>query len=65
MAVKLPPIFDASASVRKALDTIARTLIPYSRGAVYPTSPREGDHFYRTDLHKEYCYDGTVWQMLW
>jgi len=33
-------------------------------GTSFPGSPVEKDRFYRTDLHKWYIYNGTVWQLL-
>lgn len=33
-------------------------------GTSFPSSPSEGDLFYRTDLKKTYRYDGTEWEIV-
>lgn len=34
------------------------------KGTSNPTSPTEGDLFYRTDTHKLQYYNGTTWTVL-
>lgn len=34
-------------------------------GTSFPPNPTEGNLFYREDLHKLYCFDGTTWRALW
>jgi len=36
----------------------------FASGIAFPSSPNEGDVFYRTDEHILYIYNGTDWKPL-
>lgn len=45
----------------KRISEAAEGLPGAATGTAFPTSPTTDDRFYRTDLRREYFYDGTRW----
>lgn len=72
ITVPLPTLQDPQELQRflqRVMDDVARAINNSpsgGRGAAFPTDPRIGDYFYRTDLGRPYWYNGTDWHtFLW